>query len=159
MLLGGPLSKVCPHGHLQVLWSHFWDRPRLAKPFQPSTIGSVAFRSSEEFQRSDWATGLDPRYLLSAFLLATSGFQGKMGRSLLPKEPEDVFSPVPGSLTRIDDQSLLSGAGPSGSPHAGSLRLSGMFAHHRGYMTPGWDVPDLRPTMKLGSVGAGLPTV
>ncbi|CAM5161533.1 unnamed protein product, partial [Natator depressus] len=48
-------------------------------------------------------------------------FQGKMGRSLLPKEPEDVFSPVPGSLTRIDDQSLLSGAG---SPHAGSLRLS-----------------------------------
>ncbi|CAM5134874.1 unnamed protein product [Eretmochelys imbricata] len=52
------------------------------------------------------------------------GFQGKMGWSLLPKEPEDVFSLVPGSLTRIDDQSLLSGAGPPGSPHAGSLRLS-----------------------------------
>ncbi|XP_039339488.1 complement factor H-like isoform X2 [Mauremys reevesii] len=51
-------------------------------------------------------------------------FQGKMGQTLLPREPEDVFSPIPGSLTRIDDPSLLPGAGPSGTPHTGSLSLS-----------------------------------
>ncbi|KAM9130339.1 complement factor H-like [Pangshura tecta] len=51
-------------------------------------------------------------------------FQGKMRQTFLPREPEDVFSPIPGSLTRIDDPSLLPGAGPSGSSHTGSLSLS-----------------------------------
>ncbi|XP_067391171.1 complement factor H-like [Emydura macquarii macquarii] len=50
-------------------------------------------------------------------------FQGKMGWTLLPREPEDVSIPAIESLTRIYDPPLLPGAGLSGSPQAGSLKL------------------------------------